>query len=269
MKFKNAFGLASRGVGFLFGVWNIYFGLIGINLGIILLGLFVLALAIIQKQRVKRTCLFDVSFLLFLVGFLYPTLHGRLLQFIFPISLPEKPLVDNNLTFNYALTNLLTFLLFPAALLILLRRNVSFSDVGLKVQNLKQTAVYAFFGVIFIAALFLFSNSFFGFRWITEYTVEGVILWILFVTVISIFTQTLFFLGILFNAHLNYENGFLLAVISILANQLFISALLPWIAINIAGSAAKIVVTWKTRNIYSATLMSIALNLIDITLQIL
>ncbi|MEM3616477.1 MAG: hypothetical protein QXJ31_01000 [Candidatus Bathyarchaeia archaeon] len=143
------------------------------------------------------------------------------------------------------------------------------SEIGLKVQNLKQTALYAFCGVIFIAALFLFSNLFFGFRWINGYTVEGVILWILFVTVISIFTQTLFFTGILFNAHLNYENGFLLAVISILANQLFISALLPWIAINIAGSAAKIVVTWKTRNIYSAVLMSIASNLIDITLQIL
>ncbi|MEM3465135.1 MAG: hypothetical protein QXU11_00935 [Thermoproteota archaeon] len=253
----------------MFGVWNIYFGLIGINLGIILLGTVCLVLAIIQKQRVKRTCLFDVCFLLFLVGFLYPTLHGRLLQFIFPILLPEKPLVDNNLTFNYASTNLLTFLLFPVVLLILLRRDVSLSEIGLKVQNLKQTALYAIFGVIFIAALFLFSNSFFGFRWINGYTVEGVILWILFVTVISIFTQTLFFTGILFNAHLNYENGFLLAVISILANQLFISAPLPWIAINIAAQLQKLLVTWKTRNIYSAVLMSIASNLIDITLQIL
>lgn len=256
-------------MGILLGVWPFYFGPVGMNLSIIFLGLFVLVLAIIQKLRVKRTRLFDVSLLLFLVGFLFLTLHGRLLQFIFPISPPEKPLVDNNLTFNYATTSLLTFLLFPVLLLILLRRDVSVSEIGLKVSNFKQTALYTFFGVIFTVSLFLFSNSLFGFRWISEYTVDGIVLWILLVTILSIFTQTLFFIGMLFNAYLNHENGFLLAIISILAIQLFTFAPSPWIAPNIVGSTAKIVVTWKTRSIYGAALMGIASNLIDIILQIL
>jgi len=47
-------------VDFSFGVWSIYFGPVGINLSIVFLGLFVLVLAIIEKLRAKRTCLFEV-----------------------------------------------------------------------------------------------------------------------------------------------------------------------------------------------------------------
>lgn len=250
-------------------VWPIYFGPVGINLSIILLGLFVLVLAIIRKFRGKQTCLFEVSFLLFLVGFLFLTLHGRLLQLIFPISVPEKPLVDNNLTFNYALANLLTYMVFPVLLLILLGRDVSLERVGLKLLNLRQTIYYAFIGLFFAVLLFLLSYAFFGFRWISEYTFDGLVLWILLVSFLSVFTQTFFYIGILFNGYLSHENGFLLATISILAPQLYIFASSPWIVVNIIGSIAKIVVTWKTRNIYGAVLMSIAQNLIDILIQII
>jgi hypothetical protein len=253
----------------LFGAWPIYFGPVGINLSIIFLGLFILILAIIQKLRAKQTYLFEISFLLFLVGFLFLTLHGKLLQFIFPISLPEKPLVNNNLTFNYFLTNLLAFIVFPVLAFILLRRNVSWMKFGLKVLNLKQTMLYAFLGVAFAIFLFGFSHTLFGFRWVSEYTFNGLILWILFVTILSVFAQTFFFIGILFNKYLGHEKGFLLTIISIFAIQFFTFASLPWIITNIAGSAAKIAVTWKTRNIYGAVLMGIITNLIDITIQIL
>jgi len=252
-----------------FGVWPVYFGPVGINLSIIFLGLFVLILAIVEKLRAKRTYLFEVSLLLFVVGSLYFTLHGRLLQLIFPISLPEKPLVDNNLTFNYALTSLLTFLVFPVLLLILSKREVSVEKVGLKVLGLRQTIHYVVLGLIFSVLLFLLSYVFFGFKWIYEYTFDGLILWTLFVSILSVFAQTFFFFGILFNKYLGVENGFLLVAISILAFQLFVSASLPWIVVNIIGSVAKIVVTWKTRNIYGAVLMSITVNLIDILVQIL
>ena len=77
----------------MFGAWPIFFGPVGINLSIILLGLFIFVLAVIEKMRAKRTYLFEVSFLLFLAGFLFLTLHGRVLQVVFPISLPERPLV--------------------------------------------------------------------------------------------------------------------------------------------------------------------------------
>jgi hypothetical protein len=263
------FRLVLRDVDFLFGAWPIYFGPVGINLSIIFLGLFVLILAIIQKLRAKRTYLFEISFLLFLVGFVFLTLHGELLQYVFPISLPEKPLVDNNLTFNYALTNLLTYMVFPVLLLILFRSDFSLEKVGLKVLNLKKTVFFAFLGLIFSVFLFLLSYALLGFRWISEYTFDGLVLWILFVTILSVFTQTFFYNGILFNKYLNHENGFLLATISILAFQMFTQTSLPWIVVGTIGSAAKIAVTWKTRNIYGATLMGIILNLIDITIQIL
>lgn len=253
----------------LFGVWNVYFGLVGINLSVILLGLFVLVLAIIRKLRAKRTCLFEFSFLLLLVGFLYFTFHGRLLQSIFPISLPEKPLIDNNLTFNYASTSLLTFLVFPVLLLILLRSDVSLKRFGLKVLDFKQTIFYASLGLIFMVFLSLLSHALFGFIWISEYTFTGFVLWVLLVTILSVFTQNFFFIGILFNRYLSRENCFLLAIISILAFQMFTHTSLPWAVVNIVGSTVKIVVTWKTRNIYGAALMGITSNLIDTLIQIL
>jgi hypothetical protein len=211
----------------LYGVWRAFFGPVGINLDVTVLGFPVLVLATFIKFRAKRTSLFEVSLLLFLAGFLYFTLHSPLLQSVFPISLPEQPLVDNNLTFNYAATSLLTFLIFPTLLLILLRSNVSLKRVGLKILDITQTAIYALLGSIFSVSLFLLSQSFFGFRWIQEYTAIGLVLWILFVSVFSVFFQTFFFIGVLFNKYLEKENALLLAVISISAVQLFTYASLP------------------------------------------
>ncbi len=180
-----------------------------------------MVLATLMKFRAKRTRLFEVSLLLFLTDFLYFTLHSRLLQPVFPILLPEQPLVDNNLTFNYAATSLLTFLISPILLLILLRSDVSLKSLGLKILDKKQTAVYALFGLIFNVSLFLLSQSLFGFIWIQEYTTTGLVLWILFVSVLSVFCQAIFFVGILLNKYLKKENTLLLAIISISAIQLF------------------------------------------------
>jgi len=167
------------------------------------------------------------------------------------------------------LASLLTFLVFPVLTLILLKGDVSLGKVGLRMLNLRQTIFYTSFGLIFTVSLFCFSYAFFGFRWISGYTFNGLILWILLVTILSIFTQTFFFVGVLFNKYLKHENVFLLAIVSILAFQTFTYASLPWVAINIVGSTAKIVVTYETQNIYGATLMGITSNLIDILIQIL
>jgi cytochrome bd-type quinol oxidase subunit 2 len=121
-----------------FGVYPIYFGPIRINLTIVFLASFVLALAIVQKTRGKRIHFLEISLLLFLVVFLYLTLHGRLLQVIFPIVLPERPLVDNNLTFNYTLTSILTFTVFPIIALILLKSNISLEKLGLRVHDISK-----------------------------------------------------------------------------------------------------------------------------------
>jgi hypothetical protein len=252
-----------------FGIWRIYLGPTGLNIGIIILGLIVLVLAIAKKLSRKETKLFEISFLLFLVGFLYFTLHGRVLQLPFPISLPEIPLVDNNLTFNYASTSLLTFLVFPVSALAIAKRDVSFKSLGLTISDSKKTVFFGLFGIAFNVCLFLVSHALFGFRWIAEYTFDGLVLWILLVSVLSVFTQSFFFVGVLFNRYLNSEHSILLAIVSILAFQMFVSATLLWIVIGVIGSVAKIVVTYKTRSIYGATLMSIASNIVDIFVEIL
>jgi len=45
--------------------------------------------------------------------------------FILSILLPERPLIDNNLTFNYTLSNILAFMVFPLLVLILLKSDIS------------------------------------------------------------------------------------------------------------------------------------------------
>jgi len=252
----------------MFGVWHLYVGPIGINLGVICLAFIVLVLALSNKLQSKRTCRFEITYLLILVGFLYFTLHGRILQLIFPIALPEKPLVDNNLTFNYTLTSLLTFMIFPILLLKILKKEVSEGRFGLKVSNGKQTILYTSLGTAFAVLLFWTANRFVGFTWVEGYTVDGLLLWMLLVNISSVFAQTFFFVGILFYSYSRNENTLLLGIISIVALQLFVSASLPWIIINIIGSVAKILVTWKSNNIYGATLMSIATSMLDILLQI-
>jgi len=137
------------------------------------------------------------------------------------------------------------------------------------VSDFEQTVFHTFFGVIFIVFVFLFTYALFGSKWISTYTVDGLLLWILCVTILSVFAQTFFFVGVLFNKYLHNENGFLLAVISISAFQTLTFASPPWVVANIVGSAAKIVVAWRTHNIYGAAVMGIASNLVDILVQIL
>jgi len=166
------------------------------------------------------------------------------------------------------LSNALAFMILPILLLILLKSDVSLEALGLRAFNKKKTAIYTFLGVTFNVLIFLLINTFFGFKWISHYTPDGLVLWVFFVTFASVFIQTLFFFGILFNKYLTLENGVLLALISILAFQSFTAASLPWVLANILISCIKISVIWKTRNIYGAVLMSIATNLIDILIQI-
>ncbi|MBS7649603.1 hypothetical protein KEJ17_08190 [Candidatus Bathyarchaeota archaeon] len=191
------------------------------------------------------------------------------MQYIFPISLPEKPLLDNNLTFNYFLTNMLAYVICPVLVLILLRSPVSRMALGLKVQNAKQTALYAFFGLVFIVPIFMLSHAFFGYRWITEYTTTGLVLWILLVTILSVFAQTLFYIGILFIKYSDQENKLVLAIISILTTHSFILSSNLGIVTNIIYSATKIIVASKTHDIYGSVLISSALNLMDLATQIL
>ena len=252
-----------------FTMWHKYFGPIGVNLGVIAVGLIALMIAIYKNRSNRKTSFFTISYHLFLAGILYFTLHGRLLQVIFPIQIPERPLIDNSLTYNYTLTSILTFIVFPQLLNILLRNDTTLEKLGLTIIDLKQTVKHTFLGLVFNTALFLISNTLFGFRWIKEYTPDGLVLWTLLVSILSVFAQTLFFNGILFNMFLDEENGILLGLISIFAFQLFTAPpSLPWTVSNLLGSTLKVIVTWRTRNVYGATAMSIATNIIDVFIQI-
>ena len=128
-------------------VWNlaIFFGPVGVNLGVLSLGIVVLVLAIIKKLRGKRTCLFEVSIMLFLVSFLYFTLHSRFLQSVFPISLPEMPLIDNNLTFKLCFNQSFDISDISSITIILVEEWHFFQEIWIKNFRIKENNVFCSF----------------------------------------------------------------------------------------------------------------------------
>jgi len=253
-----------------FGAHPIYFGFIGANLATLFVVLIVLGIALLYRVRRKETRLFELSLQLFLVSFTFVTLHGRLLQYLFPVSLPERPLIDNNLALNYAVTNFLAYAAVPILVIIFWNRRVSAGEIGLRVNNVKKTAEYSVLGTIFVSAVFLVTDQFFHQQWVEGYTSSGLILWVLLVSVVSVILQTLFFAGILFNSYLGKENTLLLALVAVFAFQSYVGPnSLPWQICDMVTFASKVFVTWKTKSVYGATLMAITTNLIELAFQII
>ncbi len=252
------------------GAQPIYYGPIGVNLTTFFLATAVLVIALGVKISRRETRLFEISFLLFLVSFLFLTLHGKLLQYAFPISLPEKPLIDNNLTINYFLTNTLAYAIFPILAVLIMEKRISARELGLKINNAKRTIKYAVLGVLFASSIYLLTNNFFHQQWVSAYTFDGLVTWIVFVTIISAFLQTLFYNGILFNHYVGKENTLLLGFIALFAFQSYVgSNSIPWIFCNMLTVSFELFVTWRTKNILGAALMAMSIGAIELTLQIL
>lgn len=247
-----------------------YFGPIGINATTIAVSLVVFGIAILLKIRHKETKLFEWALLLFLLGFVFQTFHGVIIQqYLFHISLPERPLYDNGLTLNYALTNAIAYTIVPIIAIFALNRRVTVDDLGFKVGNWKKTATYSAAGLILSSALFLATNAFFHQQWVQGYTQDGMVIWVALVSVVSVVLQTVFFVGILFNRFIRKENVLLLAVLSCLAYQSYMINSLPWQICSILTFATTLFVTWKTRNVFGACLITVAVSLIEIMSQLI
>jgi hypothetical protein len=188
---------------------------------------------------------------------------------LFPISLPERPLFDNGLTLNYALTNAIAYTVVPVIAIFVLNRRVTVEDLGFRVTNWKRTAAYSAAGIVLASAFFLATDVFFHQQWVQGYTQDGMILWIVLVSVVSVVLQTVFFVGILFNRFVGKENVLLLAVIACLAYQSYIINSLPWQICSTLTFVTMLFVTRKTRNVFGACLIAVAVSLIEITVQML
>ncbi len=246
-----------------------YFGPIGINATTLAVSLIVFGIAAILKLRHKQTKLFELTLLVFLLGFVFQTFHGIIIQQVFAISLPERPLFDNNLTLNYALTNVVAYTVVPILAILALNRHITVNELGFRISNWKKTIAYSAAGLVFAAALFLATNAMFHQQWVQGYTQGGMVLWIVLVSVVSVVLQTVFFVGILFNRYVGKENTLLLAVIAWLAYQSYMSNSLPWQICSALTFAAMLFVTWKTRNIFGACLIAVTISLIEIAFQVI
>jgi hypothetical protein len=248
-----------------------YFGIVGVNITTLLVAVAALLIAIALRAAHRKTRLFDVALLVFLLSFVFLTLHGRLLQPIFPIALPEQPAFDNGLTLNYFFTNLLTYAVIPLlAIALVNRQKPTATDLGLKVSDRKRTAAYTVMGAAFASAIYLLTNLFFHQQWVTNYTSGGLALWLVLVSVVSVMLQTLFFVSLLFYRYLGKENTVLIAIIAVLTAQSFVGPnFIVWQLCSIITFSTKLFVTWKTRNVYGAIIIAVTVSLIELTLQIL
>lgn len=247
-----------------------YYGPIGVNITTLAVSLIVFGIAAFLKLRHKQTPLFEWALLVLLLAFVFQTFHGIIIQRVFPISLPEQPLYDNYLTLNYTLTNIIAYTVVPILAVLAISKPHTVGNLGFKVNNWKQTAVYTGAGLVFACAVYLTTELFFHQQWVQGYTQDGMILWIILVSIISVILQTVFFFGILFNRFIGKQNAILLAVITFLAFQSYLSAnALPIQIAGLLGFSTKLYVTWKTRNIYSACIIAVAISLMEITLQLI
>jgi hypothetical protein len=246
-----------------------YFGPIGINLTTLAVAFIVLGIAVFLKLRHKQTRLFEWALLLFLLGFVFQTFHGVIIQqYMFHISLPERPLYDNGLTLNYALTNAIAYAIVPIVAIFALNKRVTVDDLGFRVDSWKKTAIYGAAGLVISSALFLATNAFFHQQWVQGYTQDGMILWIGLVSVTSVILQTVFFVGILFNRFVGKVNILFLGVIAWLAYQSYMSNSLPWQICSTLTFATTLFVTWKTRNVFGACLIAVTVSLVEIAAQL-
>ncbi len=132
-----------------------YYGLFGLNITTLLIAVAAVLIATVLKAAHRKTRLYEWALPAFLLSFVFLTLHGRLIQFIFPIALPEQPLFDNSLTLNYLLTNVLAYAVVPLlAIALLNRQSRATLDLGLKVGDKKRTIRYTVLGTVFASTIF-------------------------------------------------------------------------------------------------------------------
>jgi len=161
-------------------VWHIYLDSIGVSVNLLVLSLVVLSMGLYKRWKGIRTRLFSIAFLIAFVGIAYFTLHGRILQLIFPISLPENPFHSMTIA-NYFTTVALTFFVFPIVFLFFTNQ-LGGEKLGLRIKNARYTlrltllggCVNSFIAVLPILISILFS---WGYKWSFSYTTTDLLLW--------------------------------------------------------------------------------------------
>lgn len=237
--------------------WNVCFDSICININLMILSFVILLIGLYKRQKGAKTAFFSIAFLVALVGVAYWTLHARILQLIFPISLPENPF-DSILIANYLATVALTFLFLPL-LFLHFSHQLDAKKMGLRVEDVKYTMRMTFLGacvnLILVALPTLISIlASWEYKWPVEYTTLGLALWFIFVTGIATWMQVLFFMGILFYNYVGSENTKLLFLISTLTFLMF-TPLTRFTLLYVIGYGVEAYVTIRTRNIYGAMLI--------------
>ena len=235
-------------------VWHIYLDSVGVSVNLLVLSLVVLLIGLYKKWKGVKTRLFSMAFLIALVGIAYFTLHGRILQWIFPISLPENPFHLMTIA-NYVTTVALTFVVFPM-LFLFFSNQLDIEKLGLKVKNGGHTLRLTLYGVCINSFLTVLPTLImillsWSYKWPFSPTVSDLLLWFVLVTGVATWMEVFFFLGILFHNYVDSENPVLLFLLSTLT-FLMLTPVTVFTPLFILGHGVEAYITFKTGNVYGA-----------------
>jgi len=235
-------------------VWHIYLDSIGVSINLLVLSLVVLSIGLYKRWKGVKTRFFSIAFLIALVGIAYFTLHGRILQLIFPISLPENPFHFMTIA-NYVTTVAFTFVVFPI-LFLFFSHQLDAGKLGLRVRDGRYTVRLTVVGVCVNSLIVMFPTTIsillsWNYKWPFSPTTLDLLLWFVLVGGVATWMQVFFFLGILFHNNLDSESPILLFVLSVLTFLMF-TPLTVFTPLYTLGLGVEAYITLKTRNIYRA-----------------
>ena len=124
--------------------WNVPLDSIVVNINLMFLSFMVLLMGLYKRRRGVKTAFFSMAFLIASIGIAYWTLHAKILQLIFPISLSENPFHFMTIA-NYVTTVALTFVVFPMLFMFFSNR-LDAGKLGFRVNNTRKTVQFTLLG---------------------------------------------------------------------------------------------------------------------------
>jgi hypothetical protein len=246
--------------------WHVNIGLFSFNPYSQAFGLLILGIGLWRHRTGKPSGLIFLAFYTALVGIVFHTFHGGILQLFLPIPLPENPF-DPNLIANYLVTVIIVFALFPFVFMYLFRE-IDTYKLGLCIPYPRETIKWTFIAGMFTLAIYPLPDLLLGRTGGPPFTPYGLFLWFFVVGWAATWLQMFFYQGILFTRYVEEDGWPLLFFVSIVVFQLFIPlgppsldiiAVIGWILHRI-----RFIVLWgirlwlilRTRTIYGALVLS-------------
>lgn len=246
--------------------WHVNIGLFSFSPYLQAFALLILGIGLWRRHISKSSGLIFLAFYTALVGIIFHTFHGGILQLILPIPIPENPF-DPALIANYIVTTVIVFILFPVGFMYFFR-DIDMDQLGLHIPEPRETINWTFIAGAITLAIYPLPDLLLGRTGGPPSTPFGLFLWLFTVGWAATWLQMFFYQGILFARYVEMDGWPLLSFVSLMVFQFFtpvgipsleISAIIEWILLRVRFIALWGIRLWlilRTQTIYGALTLS-------------